>query len=152
MTALSADWVLPVDGPPIEGGLVRFEGGAITEVGPGRAERHFDAAAIIPGFVNAHSHLEYAVYAGFGDGEAFGPWITAHVTRKQRLDFDDMVAIARLGAARVAAVRRHDDGRLQLLRRRRGRGAGRPARDRLPRGVRRRPAPPSASSRRSASA
>ena len=39
---LSADWVLPVDGPPIEGGRVRWEGGEIVEVGPGRAERHYD--------------------------------------------------------------------------------------------------------------
>jgi len=73
MSELSADWVLPVDGPPIAGGRVRWEDGVIVEVGPGRAERHVADAAIVPGFVNAHSHLEYAVYAGFADGEAFGP-------------------------------------------------------------------------------
>jgi len=28
-------------------------------------------SAIVPGFVNAHTHLEYAVYAGFGDGLSF---------------------------------------------------------------------------------
>jgi 5-methylthioadenosine/S-adenosylhomocysteine deaminase len=89
--------VLPVDGPPIEGGLVRYEGGAIVEVTQGRAERHHADAAIVPGFVNAHSHLEYAMYAGFGDGQAFGPWIATHVERKNRLERDDMVAIARLG-------------------------------------------------------
>jgi 5-methylthioadenosine/S-adenosylhomocysteine deaminase len=89
--------VLPVDGPPIEGGLVRYEHGAIVEVTQGRAERHHADAAIVPGFVNAHSHLEYAMYAGFGDGQAFGPWIATHVERKNRLERDDMVAIARLG-------------------------------------------------------
>jgi 5-methylthioadenosine/S-adenosylhomocysteine deaminase len=89
--------VLPVDGPPIEGGLVRYEGGAVVEVTRGRAERHYAEAAIIPGFVNAHSHLEYAMYAGFGDGQAFGPWIATHVERKSRLEPSDMVAIARLG-------------------------------------------------------
>ena len=97
MTEVSADWVLPVDGPPLEGGLVRFEDGAIVEVTEGRAERHFEEAAIIPGFVNAHSHLEYAVYAGFGDGKAFGPWIRTHVDRKERLDPAAMLAIARRG-------------------------------------------------------
>ncbi|MCW2963571.1 MAG: hypothetical protein JWO17_823 [Actinomycetia bacterium] len=97
MTDVSADWVLPVDGPPIEGGLVRYEGGAIVEVTQGRAERHHADAAIVPGFVNAHSHLEYAMYAGFGDGQAFGPWIATHVERKNRLERDDMIAIARLG-------------------------------------------------------
>jgi 5-methylthioadenosine/S-adenosylhomocysteine deaminase len=54
---------------------------------------------IIPGFVNAHSHLEYAVYAGFGDGLAFVPWIMLHVERKSRLDLAQMEDIARAGAA-----------------------------------------------------
>jgi cytosine/adenosine deaminase-related metal-dependent hydrolase len=97
VTEVSADWVLPVDGPPIEGGLVRYEGGAIVEVTQGRAARHHADAAIVPGFVNAHSHLEYAMYAGFGDGHAFGPWLATHVERKNRLERADMVAIARLG-------------------------------------------------------
>jgi cytosine/adenosine deaminase-related metal-dependent hydrolase len=94
---LSADWVLPVDGPPIAGGLVRYEDGVIVDVTTGRAERHFADAAIVPGFVNAHSHLEYSRYAGFGDGQAFGPWIATHVERKSRLDDDGMRALARQG-------------------------------------------------------
>jgi cytosine/adenosine deaminase-related metal-dependent hydrolase len=96
---LSAEWVLPVDGPPIEGGVVRYEGGEIVEVGPGRAETHYADAAIVPGFVNAHSHLEYALYAGFGDGAPFGPWIATHIERKSRLRPEDMLAIARCGVA-----------------------------------------------------
>ena len=97
--AVSADWVLPVDGPPIEGGRVRYEDGAIVEVGPGRAERHFPEAVIVPGFVNAHSHLEYAVYAGFGDGAPFPEWLATHMERKRALERDDMRAIALRGAA-----------------------------------------------------
>jgi cytosine/adenosine deaminase-related metal-dependent hydrolase len=96
---LSAEWVVPVDGPPIEGGLVAWEDGMITEVRPGRAERHLAEAVLLPGFVNAHSHLEYAVYAGFGDGLPFGAWIATHIARKDALDYDDMVAVARRGAA-----------------------------------------------------
>ena len=99
---VSADWVAPVDGPPIEDGAVAMENGRIVAVGPaeqiGAGER-FDAAAIVPGFVNAHSHLEYAVYAGFGDGLPFGPWLGVHMERKQRIGADDFEAIARLGAA-----------------------------------------------------
>jgi cytosine/adenosine deaminase-related metal-dependent hydrolase len=99
---LSADWVLPVEGDPIANGAVAIEDGLIAavgtadELGPGE---HFPEAAILPGFVNAHTHLEYAVYAGFGDGFSFGPWITTHVERKRRLERADMEAIARLGAA-----------------------------------------------------
>ena len=102
MRILSADWVLPVEGEPIEDGAVAIEDGRIAAVGTaaelGEGER-FPEAAIVPGFVNAHTHLEYAVYAGFGDGLSFGPWISTHVERKRRLDRADMEAIARLGAA-----------------------------------------------------
>jgi 5-methylthioadenosine/S-adenosylhomocysteine deaminase len=99
---LSADWVLPVEGAPIENGAVAIRDGRIEAVGTaaelGQGER-FVGAAIVPGFVNAHTHLEYAVYAGFGDGLAFAPWIALHVERKRRLARSDMEAIARLGAA-----------------------------------------------------
>ncbi len=101
MRVLSADWVVPVEGPPIRDGAVAIEDGAITAVGLaadlGEGVRYRDAV-ILPGFVNAHSHLEYAVYGGFGDGLSFGPWIALHVERKQRIDLADMEAIARFGA------------------------------------------------------
>jgi 5-methylthioadenosine/S-adenosylhomocysteine deaminase len=103
VTEVSAEWVLPVDGPPIENGLVRYEGAELVEIREGRAERHFEHAAIVPGFVNAHSHLEYAVYAGFGDGRPFAPWIRTHVERKSRLRPEDMLAIARCGVVESLA-------------------------------------------------
>ena len=83
---LSADWVVPVEGPPISNGAVASKtDGRIAAVGPqpswARASDYPDAV-ILPGFVNAHCHLEYAVYAGFGDGLAFAPWIGLHVERK----------------------------------------------------------------------
>ena len=103
MTVYAADWVLPVDAPPIPNGAVAFEDGKIVGVGPvddvGEPDRDFADAAIVPGFINAHSHIEYAVYAGFGDGLDFGPWIALHIERKRRLDLDDTRAIARWGAA-----------------------------------------------------
>ena len=102
-TVYAADWVVPVEGEPVPGGGVAVEDGRIVAVGPadeleGERQR-FPEAVIAPGLVNAHSHLEYAVYAGFGDGFSFPPWIALHVTRKRRLLDGDAVAIARLGAA-----------------------------------------------------
>jgi 5-methylthioadenosine/S-adenosylhomocysteine deaminase len=102
MRVLSADWVVPVEGDPIGDGAVAIAAdGLVAAVGTrselGEGER-FDEAVILPGFVNAHSHLEYAAYAGFGDGLPFGPWIALHVERKSRIDLADMEAIARLGA------------------------------------------------------
>jgi cytosine/adenosine deaminase-related metal-dependent hydrolase len=102
----SADWVVPVDGEPIADGAVVVEGGTIAAVGTraelGEGER-FAGAVILPGFVNAHSHLEYAVYAGFGDGRVFDEWLAVHIQRKSRIGLDEMTAIARLGAAECLA-------------------------------------------------
>jgi cytosine/adenosine deaminase-related metal-dependent hydrolase len=102
VTVVSADWVVPVEGPPVRSGAVEIgDDGTIAKVGStdqlGEGERHRDAV-ILPGFVNAHSHLEYAVYGGFGDGMPFSDWIGLHVARKARIDLADMEAIARLGA------------------------------------------------------
>jgi 5-methylthioadenosine/S-adenosylhomocysteine deaminase len=99
---LSADWVVPVEGEPIAGGAVAIgdDGriaalGASADLGAGEA---FPGCVILPGFVNSHSHLEYAVYAGFGDGLEFSSWIGLHVARKRLLDLDEMRAIATEGA------------------------------------------------------
>jgi 5-methylthioadenosine/S-adenosylhomocysteine deaminase len=105
-TIYSADWLLPIEGEPIKNGAVAFEDGRITRVGS-RAElgagRHFAGAAIFPGFVNAHAHLEYASYTGFGDGLDFGGWIALHLQRKLALSFEEIVSLARLGAAECLA-------------------------------------------------
>jgi len=99
---LSADWVVPVEGSPIRDGAVAIgDDGRIVSVGPAgeiEAGERFPDAVIFPGFVNAHTHLEYATYAGFGDGLSFGPWIALHVERKGRIGFEEMESIARLGA------------------------------------------------------
>ena len=97
-----ADWVVPVEGSPIRDGAIEIaDDGTIAAVGAaadlGRGEHH-EGCVILPGFVNAHSHIEYAVYAGFGDGLPFSAWIGMHVQRKAELDYDDMVAIATVGA------------------------------------------------------
>ena len=138
---VSADWVVPVEGVPIENGAVAIAAdGTIAAVGAaadlGHGERH-DGCVIVPGFVNAHSHIEYAVYAGFGDGLPFVPWIGMHVQRKEALDLDDMVAIATVGAHECLRSGITTIGDCSFS------GAAataaaatRPARDRLPRGLR----------------
>jgi len=102
MRVLSADWVVPVEGDPLRDAAVAIaDDGTIAAVGAaddlGRGE-HFEGCVILPGLVNCHSHLEYAMYAGFGDGLPFSSWIGLHVARKSLLELDDMRAIAAEGA------------------------------------------------------
>ncbi len=95
---IGADWVLPVDGPPVRDGAVRIEDGAIVEVSAGlEPEERYDGAVILPGLVNAHTHLEYLAMAGMGDGLPFSPWIEQLIRRKSGLVRDDYLAQSHAG-------------------------------------------------------
>jgi 5-methylthioadenosine/S-adenosylhomocysteine deaminase len=104
---LAARWVLPVAAPPIERGAVLLGGnGRIEAVGPdalvprpaGVAEEAFPDAVLIPGLVNAHTHLELT---GLGTGSPpepdFRSWIGWVRRVKETRDPDEFAAAARLG-------------------------------------------------------
>ncbi len=106
---LRARWVVPVDGPPIENGeVVVDEQGFLVWVGAAGssrsgAARDFGAAAILPGLVNVHSHLEYTLFRGFLDDLPFFPWIRTLTALKVHLTREDWVVSALLGAAEMLA-------------------------------------------------
>ena len=65
--SLTARWVFPVDGPPIERGVVTVLGERIDAVDPpGKRTPDIDLgnAAILPGLVNAHTHLDLSGLRG----------------------------------------------------------------------------------------
>lgn len=65
-TIYSASWLINPDAPPITGGAMLVQDGKVAAVGTLSELRHFHSVpvveypdcAIIPGFVNAHTHLE----------------------------------------------------------------------------------------------
>lgn len=60
---LRARRLLPIAGPPVDGGWLRIERGRIVAVGRGRppaATIDLGDALILPGLVNAHTHLEFS--------------------------------------------------------------------------------------------
>lgn len=64
---LAARWIFPVAGGPIEGGVVDILAGRIVRVARGSArgaDLDLGDAAVVPGFVNAHTHLELAPLPG----------------------------------------------------------------------------------------
>lgn len=61
-----AAWVLPISGRPIAGGAVAIDRDLITAVGPydGGGVEELGDVAILPGLVNAHTHLELSWMRG----------------------------------------------------------------------------------------
>ena len=104
----AARWVLPVDAVPIENGEVVVEDGVIAAVRPQRTSanerRDFGDAVLMPGLVNAHSHLEYTALRGFLEDVPFFPWIRALTAAKAGLTSDDWLWSARLGAVECIAA------------------------------------------------
>ena len=104
----SARWVLPVDAAPIENGEVVVEDGLIAAVRPCRTptneRRDFGEAILMPGLVNAHSHLEYTALRGFLEDVPFFPWLRALTAAKAALTPDDWLWSARLGALECLAA------------------------------------------------
>ena len=62
MIRYRAAWVLPIASPPIRNAWVQVDDGRIVAVGTGHdptvPERHLGDTALLPGLVNAHTHLE----------------------------------------------------------------------------------------------
>lgn len=114
-TIYCASWVLPVASPPIQSGAVVVEGSRIVAVGPrddlksqdsGDCLRDFGEAAILPGFVNTHSHLELTAMRGYLEREErdFFAWLRkVTVARLERMTPDDLYVSAAWGA--VEALR-----------------------------------------------
>ena len=102
VAAYAARWVLPVDAAPIKDGEVVVEDGMIAAVRPCRTPAHerrdFGDAILMPGLVNAHSHLEYTALRGFLEDVPFFPWIRALTAAKAALTEGDWLWSARLGA------------------------------------------------------
>src|SRR3954454_11706027 len=68
---LAARYLFPVEGPPIADGLLTIEEGRIASVGPAegrRADLDLGNVGIVPGFVNAHTHLELSAVGGEAEG------------------------------------------------------------------------------------
>lgn len=96
-----------MDAPPIDDGEVVVENGIIQAVRPRVTPltecRNFGEAVLMPGLVNAHSHLEYTALRGFLEDIPFFPWIRALTAAKSAFDENDWLWSARLGALECIA-------------------------------------------------
>jgi cytosine/adenosine deaminase-related metal-dependent hydrolase len=109
----SARWVLPIISQLIEDGAVAFESSNIIAVGP-RTEilsrfpdsrtEDFGEAAILPGFVNTHSHLELTVMRGFLEREEndFFAWLRKLTFARLAMSAEDLLVSVTCGAIEAA--------------------------------------------------
>ena len=113
MKILAAEFVLPISSEPIAGGAVVIDGERIVAVGnqteltthfPNAQVDDFGVAAILPGFVNCHSHLEVTSIRGALDDveHDFKSWLLKLNDLRSGLTPDDIEAAAVLGASEGA--------------------------------------------------
>ena len=109
-----ASWVLPIASAPIPDGAIAVDEDRIVAVDraavlrtqyPAAAVRDFSDSAIIPGLINAHSHLELTVMRGFLENEEgdFFAWLRKlTLARLERMTEDDLYISAAWGACEAA--------------------------------------------------
>jgi cytosine/adenosine deaminase-related metal-dependent hydrolase len=112
-TIYSAHWVLPIVSPPIKWGAVAIDGSQIVAVGsrdeialrwPDAPVDDFGEAAILPGLVNTHSHLELTVMRGFLEAEEhdFFAWLKKLTIARMAMTDEDLFVSATCGAIEAA--------------------------------------------------
>src|SRR5215213_117217 len=109
-TIYSARWVIPVAAAAIENGAVVVEGQRIVGVGshteiverfPAFRVEHLGEAAILPGLINTHTHLELTALRGYLEKEEtnFFAWLRKlTIARLERMTPDDIRVSATWGA------------------------------------------------------
>jgi 5-methylthioadenosine/S-adenosylhomocysteine deaminase len=111
-TLFVADWVVPVASSPIPEGGVLVEGPRIVEVG--RAEdlrrvgtdetRELAGHLLLPGLVNAHTHLELSFLRGrLIPGMAFDAWLEAVVEAVREADEETFAEAVRSGTRELVS-------------------------------------------------
>jgi cytosine/adenosine deaminase-related metal-dependent hydrolase len=94
-------WVFPVDQPPVENGIIMIQGSTISSVAP-RGTKQADVdlgnVAIVPGFVNAHTHLDLSDAAGLYPPTAdFTLWLRHVIGHRRRQSPEGLLAAITAG-------------------------------------------------------
>jgi cytosine/adenosine deaminase-related metal-dependent hydrolase len=98
---LSARWIFPATSPPLERGTVTVRGERIVSVaahGERTPDVDFGNAAIIPGLVNAHVHLDLTGLSGVNPPTPdFVGWLRGVIAHRRKQTLDQIAADIRMG-------------------------------------------------------
>lgn len=109
---LTARYVLPVSQAHIENGAVLVRDGKIEDIGPALLLKtrypeeevmDFGLAALLPGFINCHTHLEYSAMRGIINDAPYAAWKTYMLEKEQQMSDEDWEDSALLGALEALA-------------------------------------------------
>ena len=96
---------------PLKGAFVAVEGEKISYVGQSRPEGEFDRVidgagkVLMPGFVNAHTHLPMTLMRGYGGGHDLHSWLHDYIfPAEAKLDDRAVAAGTDLGLAEMIAT------------------------------------------------
>jgi len=110
-SSVFADWILPIAGPPLEGGTITVDSERIVSVERGRqagAEAIGGPSVVLPALVNAHTHLELSYLRGrIPRAARFTDWVTPLLAARQTPPEPDHVtseAAAAVGQAHVSGT------------------------------------------------
>ena len=108
---LTARWVFPVTAAPLERGLVTVRDDRIVAVEPHgsrKADVDLGDVAIVPGFVNAHTHLDLTGARGLTPPTPdFVGWLRRVIAYRRGRTAEQVAADVQAGIAESIAIR-HD--------------------------------------------
>lgn len=100
---LHARWVFPVASPPVQDGVVTVQGSRIVGVSQsfgGRPDLELGDVAVIPGLVNAHTHLDLSGLRGLAPPTPdFTTWLTQVIVHRRSRTPEQIQADIRTGLA-----------------------------------------------------
>lgn len=95
---VAPEWLFPVTSPPLHRHAVEVENGLISAVRPLRDSDPFaPGTALLPGLINAHTHLAYTALRNRFDHLDFFPWIRALTQFKMQMTAEEIAASTKLG-------------------------------------------------------
>lgn len=103
---LCADYILPISSEPLNKGAILVQNGEIRDIGdadmlrlryPDEEVKDLGDAALMPGLVDLHTHLENAALRGVVNDVPYAQWATTKYIQASKLDASDWAASALVG-------------------------------------------------------